>query len=189
MNTTIFRSLMAVFLLCTAFTAASEWATFTNYEGKFRVRVPTLPDSPTEAVMREKVTARKTAVDTLYDHTFFLRLDEKDVQNVFYIVSYCDYPKGTFHTDSTELVKAFFDATIEGAVASVGGKLQYQSDILLNSYRGKLWRITYNGERAISKSKCYLVRDRFYMLTTIMKREKGLNPSADKFLDSFEVLE
>jgi hypothetical protein len=78
------------------------------------------------------------------------------------------------------------DETVNESVKAVGGTLTYQSDIQILMNKGKVWRVQYNGDRALIKSKCFLVGDRFYLVQTMMKKEKSMNPSADKFLDSFQ---
>ncbi len=157
----------------------STWREYKSFEGKFRVLVP-------EGEMIEKVSKIKTAVGELPYHTFLNRPKEKSPENVFYLVNYCDYPKGTFHPDSTELIKEFMTTTIESSAKSVGGIVTYSGDIEQLRSMGKIWRVQYNNDRALIKSKCFLVGDRFYMIQTMMLREKAMNPTADKFLDSFQ---
>ncbi len=156
------------------------WKEFNSYEGKFRIVTPT-------GEMTEKVSKMKTVVGDLDYHQFICKSDEKNVDNVFYIVSYCDYPKGSFPKDSTELIQAFLDTTVEGSVESVNGKLTYQSDIQLVTHKGKIWRVQYNNDKVSVKNKCFLVGDRFYILQVMTLKERFMNSSIDKFLDSFYV--
>jgi hypothetical protein len=158
---------------------ATTWKEFKTYEGKFRVLTPT-------GEMTEKVKKIKTGLGEVAYHTFMNRPEEKNPDCVFYVVNYCDYPKGTFPTDSTELMNEFMTETVNESVKAVGGNLTYQSDINLLTHKGKIWRVQYNGDRALIKSKCFLINDRFYLIQTMMKKEKSMNPSADKFLDSFQ---
>lgn len=159
--------------------APLTWREYKSFDGKFRVIVP-------DGEMTEKVSKIKTAVGELPYHTFLNRPNEKSPDNIFYLVNYCDYPKDTFHPDSTELINEFMTTTIESSAKSVGGSVTYSGDIEQLSRKGKVWRVQYNNDRALIKSKCFLVGDRFYMIQTMMLREKAMNPSADKFLDSFQ---
>jgi hypothetical protein len=158
---------------------ASTWKEFKTYDGKFRVLVPM-------GEMNEKVTKIKTALGEVNYHTFMHRSEEKNPDCVFYVVNYCDYPTGTFPADSTELINDFMTETINESVRVTGGTLTYQSDIQILMNKGKIWRVQYNGDRALIKSKCFLVGDRFYLIQTMMLKAKSMNPSADKFLDSFQ---
>ena len=166
-------------LLSTLLITASNWREFKTYGGKFRVLVPT-------GEMTEKVTKIKTALGQIDYHTFMHRSEEKNPDCVFYVVNYCDYPKGTFPADSTELINDFMTETVNESVRVTGGNLTYQSDIQILTHKGKIWRVQYNGDRALIKSKCFLVDDRFYLIQTMMLKDKSMNPSADKFLDSFQ---
>jgi hypothetical protein len=170
----------SLLILLSSFTLIPlTWKEFKTYEGKFRVLTPT-------GEMTEKVKNIKTGLGEVAYHTFMNRPEEKNPDCVFYVVNYCDYPKGTFPADSTDLINEFLDETVNESVKAVGGVLTYQSDIQILTNKGKIWRVQYNGDRALIKSKCFLVSDRFYLVQTMMKKEKSMNPSADKFLDSFQ---
>jgi hypothetical protein len=104
------------------------------------------------------------------------------------MVSYCDYPKYSIHSDSTELVKDFFKTTVETAVESVKGELSYSSDITMNEFPGRLWRVDYNDGKALIKTKSFLVKNRYYSIQVISLKDKGMNLQIDKFLDSFSLL-
>ncbi|RMG78204.1 MAG: hypothetical protein D6714_18500, partial [Bacteroidetes bacterium] len=133
-----------------------DWQTFESYEGRFRVLAP--------GAMTEKIDSIQTDVGTLAYHVFFHQSDNKDADNLFYMVSYCDYPAGSVHSDSTELLAPFFEATLESAAASVDGKLIYADDIRYDDYPGKFWRIDYLDGQAIIKTKAFLVKNRYYSL-------------------------
>jgi hypothetical protein len=156
------------------------WKEFKSFEGKFRVLTPT-------GEMTEKISKIKTGLGEVAYHTLMNRPEEKNPDCVFYVVNYCDYPKGTFPADSTDLINEFLSETVTESVKAVHGTLTYQSDIQMLMNKGKIWRVQYNGDRALIKSKCFLVGDRFYLVQAMMKKEKSMNPSADKFLDSFQT--
>ena len=155
------------------------WKEFNSFTGKFRVVVP-------DGEMTEKVSKIKTEMGEVAYHTFLNRPKDKSTENMFYLVNYCDYPKGTFPADSTDLINEFMTTTIESSAHSVGGTVTYSGDIEQRGSKGKIWRVQYNNDKALIKTKCYLVGDRFYMIQTMMLKEKAMNPAADKFLDSFQ---
>lgn len=159
----------------------AEWKEFISYEGRFRVLVP--------ANMESGETDIDTELGPITYHTVYCQESGEEVDNYVYMVSYCDYPEFSMHSDSTELLKSFFDATIESATQSVQGELMYSSDITMKDYPGKIWRINYNDNDATIKTKAFVVGNRFYTVQTISLKNKGLNPSIDKFLDSFELIE
>ena len=163
-----------------SFTAANGWKEFKSFTGKFRVVVPT-------GEMTEKTTKIKTALGEVEFHAFIYKPEEKNPDCVFYLVNYCDYPKGTFPADSTDLINEFLNTTVSESVKSVHGGLTYQADIQQLTTRGKIWRVQYNNDKALIKSKCFIAADRFYLVQTMILKEHAMNPSADKFLDSFQI--
>ena len=156
----------------------SIWKEFNSYGGKFRILTPT-------GEMVEKVSKMKTDIGDMDYHQYIYQPVEKTADNVFYLVNYCDYPKGTFPKDSTELIQAFLDSTVDESVESVKGKLTYQSDIQWLTHKGKIWRVQYNNDKVSVKNKCFIANDRFYLLQVMTLKEHFLNTAMDKFLDSF----
>ena len=174
-------SLILIGFLALSFTAAvGTWQEFQSYEGKFKILAPS-------GAMTEKVRKIETDLGELDYHQFINKPEEKNPENVFYIVNYCDYPQGTFPQDSTELIEEFLNTTIEESAKSVDGKIAYQTDIQQFMHKGKVWRVQYNNDKAQVKNKCFLAGDRFYLLQVMTLKEHSLNPLVDKFLDSFLI--
>ncbi len=168
--------------ISTSFFGAGTWIEFKNLDGKFRVLVP--------GEMTEKNKDIYTDMGKIIYHQFFYRSSEKDAENVYYVVNYCDYPQGTFRTDSVAFIKDFLNETVTSSAKSIKGELIYVDDVTLqgnDNYKGKIWRVQYNHDRALIKSKCYIVGDRFYLIQAITTKAMTLNSAADKFLDSFQV--
>ena len=163
-----------------SFFSLAQWQEFISYEGRFKVLAP--------GNLTEKVDTSRTALGTLEYHIFYHQPADEEADNVFYSVHYCQYPAGTLSADSTDLIADFLESTMESAAESVGGKVLYSTEIQLdNKYPGLLWRIDYNNATAVIKSKAYIVNDRFYMVQTVSKQAKNINPDAEKFLDSFKI--
>jgi hypothetical protein len=160
---------------------ALDWQEFTSLQGKFKILTP--------GTFEETVTKRATSLDTIVYHSFVYKPKEKSPDNEFYVVNYYDFPAGSFPEDSTETIKELYRATIESSTQSVKGFLMYEADTETNFHKGKVWRVSYNKSTSIIKSKCFLWKDRFYLIQTMTLRPKSLNTSADKFLDSFKFLE
>jgi hypothetical protein len=157
-----------------------DWKEFKSYEGNFRVLTP--------APLKEKIDSIETQIGRLAYHTFFYQSPMNDAENVLYMVSYCDYPEGTVHSDSTEMLEEFFTTTMEAAAESVDGELIYSNDVEIGEYPGKFWRINYLRGQAVIKTKAFLVKNRYYAVQTIMFREMSLNPKSNRFMDSFDLL-
>lgn len=172
-----FLFLISIFLLSMT---NPDWEVFQSFDGKFKIL------SPGEMIKKENPI--KTDIGDLNYITFLHQSKEKDADNLVYMVSYCDYPEFSIHSDSTELAEEFFKTTIETAVESVQGELAYASEIKINEYPGRLWRVYYNEGKAIIKTKAFLVKNRYYSIQVITLKDKSLNLEIDNFLDSFSLL-
>ncbi len=157
-----------------------KWEPFVSYDGKFQVLAP--------GPFRTNVDSIATPIGTVAYHSFFHQPSAENADNVLLMVSYCDYPPRTIHSDSADLVPTFFENTIDAATESVDGNLVYSDSILLSGYPGRFWRIDYLDDQAVIKTKAFLVKNRFYSVQSIMYRNRSLNLASDKFLNSFEVL-
>jgi hypothetical protein len=170
-----------LFFLLPFFAFTFKWNEFKTIDGRFYVLVP--------GIMEEKITKSKTAIGDLEYHTFICQVPETDkIENLVYIVSYCDYPKGSIHSDSTEFLKDYFEATIDESRRSIRGTLLYEADCKIDDFPGKTWRIDYNNGKATMRTKSFMVKNRLYSIQTACRRSENLNDDADKFFDSFRLM-
>ncbi len=158
----------------------TAWTEFNSVEGRFRILTP--------GDFTEKTDSVTTPLGKLAHHTFYFQSEDKAAENLFYMVSYCDYPESVVFEDSTDLAAEFFAATIESAAEAVKGKLIYSADIQLDAHPGKFWRIDYLDGKCVIKTKAWLAGSRYYAVQTISWQEKNTNSAGDKFFDSFRVL-
>ena len=162
-------------------TITPEWMEFTSDSGSFRV------SGPGEFTL--KVDSIDTEIGLLAYHTYFLQDTTADADNKIYMISYCDYPEGTVHSDSADLHASFFEETMDAAVFSIDGELTYWDEITVEEYPGRFWRVDYLGGGALIKTRAFLVRNRYYALQTVMLKAKSMNNSSSRFLDSFRLTE
>lgn len=158
----------------------SKWEETISYDGRFRILSP--------GKMENKADTVKTPLGNLIYHTCFFHTNDAKQENYVYMLSYCDYPDLTVHSDSLELLADFFHTTIEAAVSSVRGELMYSTDTDLDDYPAKLWRIDYLNGRGIIKTKAVVVDNRYYAVQTVTQKGRAINQSSDAFLDSFRLL-
>lgn len=157
------------------------WEETVSYAGRFRVKTP--------GFMTEKSDTIGTKLGDQIYHTFFYQSPDKQSDNLFYMVSYVDYPEGTMHMDSVELLQEFFEVSAEEAAFSISGDLVYSQPQDYQSYPGYIWRVDYLKGAAIIKTRAFLVDNRYYNVQVIMLRENSLNPSSEKFFDSFYLMD
>ena len=157
------------------------WKEFTDYEGRFKVKLP--------GKFSHKIDTVETPVGLLAYHIYFYNNPSDNPDNVFYMISYCDYPDETVHSDSTTLLEEFFDASMDQAATAVNGELTYHNEAWLEGYPGRLWRIDYLDRKALVKTKAFMVNQRYYAIQVVTIQQKSLNLSTNKFMDSFQLLE
>ena len=159
--------------------APPEWMRFRNIDGRFRVLI--------RGAMTEKLADFETELGTIKTHTFVYQPEETE-ENLVYMIMYYDFPEGGMHSDSTELVKEFFDSTVEEAVSSVDGTLIYENAMEHQGYPARQWRVNYLENKAVIRTRAFIVRNRYYMLQTIALTEVDQNNVTDFYLNSFKLL-
>ena len=110
-------------------------------------------------------------------------------ENWLYQVSYCDYPIGTIHSDSTEFLKILFEENVKSSANAVIGDVVYEEDIAYKGYPGKIFKVHFANDGAAIKTRLYVIENRYYSISITGPRGKSLNRQVDKFLDSFRILE
>lgn len=167
-----------------AIAAAKEeviWEETVSYGGRFRVSAP--------GYMIEKTDTINTRLGEQVNHTFFFQSPDKQSDNLFYMLSYVDYPEGTMNMDSVEFLRDFFEASAEEAAFSISGDLVYSNARdWYGGYPGQVWRVDYLNGEVIIKTRAFLVENRYYTIQTIMLKNNSLNPSSDKFFNSFYLM-
>jgi hypothetical protein len=139
-----------------------------------------------DTLLHKQVDTISTKLGELAYHTvFFHREADKGVS--LYKVSWCDYPAYTVHADSSDLVQAFFEATIESATEVVQGELIYKTPVRMDKFHGWKWRIHYNKGNAVLHSSACLVGNRYYLLQAASPRPYGLSPEIEQFLSSWRL--
>lgn len=155
------------------------WKEYKSIEGKFQVLTP--------GDFEKGIDSVQTPLGKLAYHILIYNNTKKNAENLFYMITFCDYPQGTIHSDSTELLKEFFEASIDQATSSVKGELMYQGDVSLQGFPGKIWRINYLRDQAVIKTKAFVVRNRFYSIQTVTLKDMAINAASDRFFDSFRI--
>lgn len=157
-----------------------RWEQYQDLDGRFQLLTP--------AAFTHDVDTVETPLGTQILHTYHFQATERErAENIIYALSYVDYPEGTLHHDSTDLVREFLDQTLEEATAAVGGEVVYSSDKLLDGYPARQWRIDYNGGRATARTLAGVARNRYYEIKIFSVRAAGVNNSAGRFFDSVRL--
>ena len=160
----------------------ASWEERNDVDGRFKLLAP--------AALTHKIDTVETAVGRQAYHTFFLQAPDKDkAENIIYALSYVDFPDGTLHHDSTELVREFLTGTEEEAAVAVGGQVIYSSEKHISGFPARQWRIDYpsKGGTASARTLAGVAGNRYYELKVFSLQASGLNKSADRFFDSVRL--
>ncbi len=127
----------------------------------------------------------ETELGDLLQETFYISRDEGPVY--VYQINFLEYPEGTIHSDSTDLLDEFYQETIWAAMEQFQGVLVYDNEISLKGFPGRLYRIDYNDEKLTLKVHCFVVRNRYYSVQVI--HNKGVKSNAvERFFNAFDIV-
>jgi hypothetical protein len=156
-----------------------EWKTFSPADQSFEILVP--------GDMKNGEKKLLTDVGEMHPVSWICEGKSEEDPNYLYLVSYVDYPEGTFHPDSIELAKALFKVSLQTHINDLQGELIYESESPYFNFPGVLYRASYNKNKFIVKSRMLLIGERFYALQVYTTSEKSLNPEMNRFLESFRI--
>ncbi|THH41843.1 hypothetical protein [Neolewinella litorea] len=159
----------------------TRWTEVDDLEGRYRIQTP--------GPLEHKADTLLTAVGEQVFHTYFFKVpDLQRAENLIYVLSYVDYPDGTFHADSTELVEELLLSTQESAAEALRGEVIYTTPREVSGSPGRLWRIDYKDGEASARTLAFVIGERYYELKTFALTGRGLGEASDKFFRSFEYL-
>jgi hypothetical protein len=163
---------LVVLVLCCGCGKAGfgEYKEFKCEGGRFKVLMPGTPKE-------EKLSAAGIPLKTF-------RVESWDKGCA---VAYADIPDEILRFGSTS---AKLDAAVDGMVASVNGKLIRAYDIqLAGKYSGREVKAQLPNNAGIIVARIYLVRQRFYELLVTGPQSWVTSADANKFLDSFVLID
>jgi hypothetical protein len=161
-----------VLLLCCGCgkSGLGEFKEFKCEGGRFKVL---MPGTPTQ----ENLTAAGIPLKTF-------RVESWDKG---YAVAYADIPDEILRYGS---VSAKLDAAVDGMVSNVHGKLIRAYDIqLAGRYPGREVKAELPNKNGVVVARIYLVRQRFYEVLVTGPQAWATSADANKFLDSFVLID
>ncbi len=157
---------------------AQEFKTFTPFGEDFSVQSPCQMKRDAKEIM--------TDIGRL-SHVSYSCGPQKEDKNFAYIISYVDYPEGTFHPDSLDLISEVLSESVEQQAEHLGGNVIYSADMDDLGFKGQLYRIAYKDAKIFVKGRVFLIGDRIYHLQVFALAENSLNDAMDVFLNSFAL--
>lgn len=151
----------------------ANWHTLTSYRGAFTIRMPDRP----EEIMEQLPVEEGNVTVRLYKF-------EDRALNIFYLVSFYDYPDWY----ALEEQPGFFRQVISRSVNRFGGILLLERDISNAQFRGKEIEIQVDEDYTI-RVRFYLVGNRMYQVALGATGRKAYSKQNEAFLRSFRILD
>ncbi|MGO8666736.1 MAG: hypothetical protein ACLQUW_01080 [Desulfobaccales bacterium] len=144
--------------------------------GRFAVMTP--------VTLTEKVQPLETQGDQIDLHIFSGQLGDTG-----YFVSYWDYPPGLVQPDK---LQKMLDASRDGSVANVGGKLVREEKITLMGNPGRDLVIDTGSSAGpgarLLRGRLFIVGNRMYQIMVVTPKNQKSSPETEAFLQSFKLL-
>ncbi len=139
-------------------------------------------------LMKHSTKTTSTNIEDLTYNTFAIDFEDPELGYFAFILSYIDYPEGSMHSDSTELIEEFFSIAVKESIFQMRGEMIYESDEEFFKFPTKVWRINYKNGRATIRNKSIMINNRFYMLQVMSSTNVKANEVAQNYLESFRLL-
>ncbi|WP_196889905.1 hypothetical protein [Aureivirga sp. CE67] len=168
-------------LLFMSFVIQEDWFHYTSEKFGYEVDFPQKP--------LEQNTTLNTEIGPLEMNYSMVQETDLNADNMVYMVNYTVYPSDKISSDNKEMIDGFLRGAVDGAVRNVGGKLLTEKELSYKGYPGREITIDFQNGTAVIRMRVYLVNNVNYILQTISKAGKADNPNANKFMNSFELIE
>lgn len=158
-----------------------DWVIIKSKAEGYQVAFPGQPVEENESVDSELGKLKMNMLT--YEVT-----DEATDKNLVYLFNYTDYPEGKLDYSDSAMVESILDGAVNGAAKNVEGKIISVTPLTYKEHAGKEVRIDFKDGMAVIAIRCYLVKNRIYLLEVIALTENDKNENQSKFLNSFELL-
>ena len=140
--------------------------------------------------MEHTVQQIETEMGSVDYHSYYLDMKDDSTGSFIFVASFYRLDEPIFPRDSVEAIYDFLSATVAQSAHSVDGEVIFMDDIRYkHEYPGRLWRIHFNNDQTVMKSRAYLVDNAFYSLQVAVDAEHALSGLIDQYFDSFKLLQ
>ena len=159
-----------------------DWQLFRFDRGLFQIEMPDLP-----AFSSQELT---TDIGDLQMSVFMHEGEEGVDENIFYMISFTDYPTDKINASSMSkaALDAHYKSSLQSTINNMDGTLIEENTIDLFGYEGRDIKISYFEGQMIMRMQMLLVNNRMYALQTVATADKDNNGSQLRFFNSFELL-
>ncbi len=153
------------------------WQEYRSQAGRYSILMPGKPQEQTQSV------------DSAAGPSEMYIASVED-QSGAYLVMYVDYPAGLLRSGQANDI---LDGAVQEGADNVNGKLTRQQNFPLNTIPGREAEIDVPAQGAQPatriRSRYFLAHNRLYQVMVIVRQNQVLPDAAQKFLDSFKLVE
>ena len=168
--------LIQFFLITISF--GQDWKEYRSNYAEFSVMVP----GPME--MKEQMV--ETELGKIEVLNFHCKMEEENPENHLYMMTTYLFPDSSIQLTDAQTLDSLFNADIQRSLFDLGGTLLYDESVRESGHPAKLWKVDY--DRGVAKFKCFFINDRYYLLQVYSTKEKSLNTSINRYMQSFRSL-
>lgn len=146
-----------------------------------------MPSAP-----KEDIKKVPTAVGELIMYMALLESEDENDDNMLYMSAFSEYPADKISSDlSKESLDRFFQGAAEGSAKNMNGKVTSITVENYKEYPGRhiVSQVNLGGMDFLALQRLILVKNRFYMLQTLTKKDKEDNSNTKRFFESFSLEE
>ena len=107
--------------------------------------------------------------------------------NVFYTMSYTDYPAHVIHSDYKDMWDEVFNNSGDALIEALDGQLLEESSITHKGFPGRETVAVFDNGQKAAFIRSFLIENRLYILQVICERDRLRNSFITRFLDSFQL--
>lgn len=156
--------------------AQNEWERVKLADYPYSIQFPGKPE------MKQKIINTTLGEQGILSLTY---KPETEDAVFFYSLQVVDYPEGTYHQDSIDLIHKSLDESLLVLAETLKCKITYQSE--LDDHNSRIFRLEDSVSKQTVKGKMYLDRDTLIYCFAFTTIEKSLNSNIDHFLDSLQI--
>jgi hypothetical protein len=118
---------------------------------------------------------------------FFYSVEDTISDNQLYMVTTYTFPDSSIQWSEQSTLDSLFADNVQKSQDDLQAILLYENMEKENGVFTKTWKLQYNN--GVAKFKCFFIEDQYYLLQVYSYKERSLNTSVNRFMQSFRRLD
>jgi len=176
-----YRILLAVLLLPALVSFMQDWVTFTYEDQGFSLKFPGKPEENSQQVTTDAGEV------TMHIFSYEAKIGGDDI---VYMAMASEFPESSgINSDNKKKLDVQYRNAIDGGVKNVKGTLVSEENTKIKGYEGRKFKITYDDGAGFIAGKVFLVKRRMYIVQTVASKQNENDPSNERFVNSFKLIQ